>query len=321
MSARAMSEAERQAQRERKRAEAEELVDELVGQEGWQAWLGLRRGVHAYSWTNQVLLILGAARQGFAPCLVKPASRWRQEGYHPAKGTRALYVWAPHSRLRPNGTWSCCGDTLTARQRACPQCARQQTYFRLRPVFDTSQVVSYETGQAPSTRPPAGEAISGDQLGWMLEPLARHAVTAGWVKSVGLTAASTHGEGGSFDRRSRHLTVCATDPDGQAIAANARLRVLLHELAHAQGISSHDPEQELSYPEAEICVECVSYLVAATAGLDTAGEAIPYLAGWGGEQARQTVRRLGALIDATAKTLEAPLLALLDQHPETAPAR
>ncbi|MCP9491199.1 MAG: hypothetical protein MSC31_15180 [Solirubrobacteraceae bacterium MAG38_C4-C5] len=315
------SEAERQAQRERKRAEAEELLDELMSQEGWQAWLRLRRGVHDYSWTNQVLLIMGAFRQGFAPSLVKPASRWRQDGYHPAKGTRALYVWAPHSRLRRDATWACCRDTLTARQRTCPKCARQQTYFRLRPVFDTSQVASFDTGQAPPTAPPQGEPIGGDQLGWMLEPLAQHAVTAGWAASVSLTDASTGGEGGWFDHRSRHLAVCATDPDGQPIAPNARLRVLLHELAHAQGIGSHDDHHGLSYAEAEVCVECVSYLVAASAGLDTAGEAIPYLAGWGGDQARQTVRRMAALIDATAKTLEEPLLALADQRPQAAPAR
>ena len=314
MSRTALSEAERRARREHKRAEAEERLDELVGQEAWARWLRLRRGVHDFSWTNQVLVVLGAAAQGFAPRLVKAASRWRGDGYHPARGTRALYVWAPHSRLRRDATWACCGDTLTARQRTCPHCARQQTYFRLRPVFDASQVRSFETGQEPQLEPPPSEPTTGDQLGWLLGPLAQHAIAAGWVNSVCLTAASTRGEGGSFDQRTRRLTVCATDPHGRAIAANARLRVLVHELAHAHGLSSHNDEHQLSYAEAEVCVECVSYVVAATAGLDTAGEAIPYLAGWGGEQARQTVRRLAALIDATAKALEEPLLALLAEQ-------
>jgi hypothetical protein len=56
----------------------------------------------------------------------------------------------------------------------------------------------------------------------------------------------------------------------------------------------------------------VSYVVASTAGLDTASESIPYMAGWGGEDTRTKVRALAELIDRTAKQLEAPILDVLE---------
>jgi hypothetical protein len=61
----------------------------------------------------------------------------------------------------------------------------------------------------------------------------------------------------------------------------------------------------LSYSEAEVAVECVSYIVASAAGLDTTSEAIPYMAGWGGIEARGKVRHLAGVIDQAAKELEA----------------
>jgi antirestriction protein ArdC len=94
-------------------------------------------------------------------------------------------------------------------------------------------------------------------------------------------------------------------------SGNAMLRVLIHELAHASGVSSKNDALDLTYAEAEVAVECVSYIVAATAGLDTSSEAVPYMAGWAGEEAKVKVRALAALIDATAKELEQPILALL----------
>jgi hypothetical protein len=119
--------------------------------------------------------------------------------------------------------------------------------------------------------------------------------------------------GGWWDPRAATVTVVGRG------SPNAQLRVLIHELAHATGISSNNPDLELTYADAEVAVECVSYMVASTAGLDTSSESIPYMAGWGAERARTKVRTLAALIDGTAKHLEAPVRALLaagdDQQP------
>ncbi|MGH2715347.1 MAG: hypothetical protein ACRDM7_15940 [Thermoleophilaceae bacterium] len=339
-----MTDEERAEYRERKRQDAEQALDRLLTQEGWSTWLRLRRSLHEYSWTNQVLIAQQAYEQATAaaagmwardgwqggapdtpcaetPTLVKAAGRWKRDGYHPAKGTRGLYVWAFHSRRRKDGVFACCGILHRPDQRNCTDCGRPDHYFKLAPVFDASQVRSFETGEPPAVELPPREPITGDDLGWMLEPLAEWALE-GPVATIDLQATSEHGERGSWNPQTRHLRVCLHIAPGSTAAAsdNARLRVLLHELAHAHGVSSRNDRLDLSYGEAEVAVECVSYMVAATAGLDTSGEAIPYMAGWGGEDARAKVRALAALIDQTAKTIEQPIVQLLAERNELVPA-
>lgn len=293
------SEEERAAYREAKREAAEQALDRLLSEEGWQAWFRLRRNVHSYSWTNQVLIAQQAFERGIEPGIVKAASRWKQDGYHPAKGSKSMFVWVFCSRRRNDGSWTCCKTRRTDSQ--CPECGRTDHYFKFGPVFDSSDVRSFETGEAPTLDTPHGEPITGNDPGAHLVPvLAAWAVQSGLVASVDLDATSEHGEGGSWNTRTRELRVCKTDSE------NHRLRVLIHELAHAKGITSKD--LNLTYDECEVAVECVSYMVASLAGLDTSSEAIPYMAGWGGEQAREKVRALAQLIDATAKDLEAVIL-------------
>lgn len=314
-----LSDAERDALREEKRATAEAAIDRLLCEDGWATWLRLRRSLHTYSWTNQVLIAQGAWSQSImaaeghpaapaTPCaerpsLVKAAWRWKLDGYHPAKGTRALYVWVYKGRRRKDGGWTCCGEPR-GKLRQCPVCGKADHFFQLGPVFDASQVVSFDTGERPETPNLEGEPITGsDPGGALLAPLAEWAIAEGIVATVDLDAESEHGEGGSWNTRTRHLRVCSGEP-------NRQLRTLVHELAHALGITSKDAP-ELTYADAEVAVECVSFIVAGVAGLDTSGEAVPYMAGWGGEDARAKVRALASLIDATAKRLEAPVVALL----------
>lgn len=341
-----LTDEQRAVQREQRREEAEKRLDSLLNEEGWAAWLRLRRNVHSFSWANQILILQQAteqaaaaesglwARDGWAngapdtPCgavprLVKAAWRWKRDGHHPAKGTRALYVWVFKSRRRKDGSWRCCGQTLRD-ERRCPTagCAKADHYFQLGPVFDASQVVSFESGEPPVLDVPRGEPLVGDSPGAeLLAPLAEAALAADWCAEVRFDVEPERGEGGWFRPRDRVVAVClARDADGGLVpqAGNAQLRTLIHELAHAKGIvrpqATADGEAKrprLSYADEEVAVECVSYIVAATAGLDTSGEAIPYMASWGGEGARAKVRELASLIDRTAKEIEEPLLQLL----------
>ncbi|MDX6727795.1 MAG: hypothetical protein QOK49_2600 [Baekduia sp.] len=321
-----LSDEDRAAYREAKRQDAEQRLDALLSQEGWASWLRLRRTLHSYSWTNQVLIATQAleqhamAEQGHpdapatpcspTPTLVKSPTRWKRDGYHPAKGSRGLYVWTYMDRVRKKtGTWSCCGRQLV-KNKVCETCGKSSHYFVLKPVFDASQVRSFETGQTPDLELPQGEPITGDEPGTtVLGPLAAWAVeNIDGLADVQLDAAphaSMPDAGGWWDPRAATVTVVGRG------SLNAQLRTLIHELAHASGISSNNPDVQLSYADAEVAVECVSYMVASTAGLDTSGESIPYMAGWGGEDARAKIRALAELIDRTAKQLEAPVLALL----------
>lgn len=309
-----MSEEERAAYREERRREAEARMDAILSEEGFAAWLRLRRNVRSYSWANQILIAIQAYERGIVPSIVKPAPVWKRDGFHPAKGSKALHVWAFCGRRRKDGSWTCCGQRLE-QPRECPQCGKPDHYFKLGPVFDASDVRSFETGEAPSMPDLSGEPITGDSLEWLIAPLVAHAERTGWIGHADLQAESAHGELGSWNYRTRELRVCATDSE----SGNARLRVLIHELAHALGISSK-VDDSLTYADAEVAVECVSYIVAGAVGLDTSGEAIPYMVGWGGENARSKMRDLASRIDAAAKTIEDAILPLLEQVPEAVAA-
>jgi hypothetical protein len=329
---RVLSDEERAAYRDAKRQDAERRLDALLSQEGWATWLRLRRSLHRYSWTNQVLIATQAwaqhamAQDGHpdapdppcspTPTLVKAAWKWKRDGYHPAKGTRGLYVWTFMDRVRTSGTWSCCGHQLK-RGKGCPSCGKSSHYFALKPVFDASQVRSFDTGQPPHIELPQGQPITGDEPATTLLPaLAAWAVdNIDGLAAVQLDAPaheSMPDAGGWWDPRSATVTVVGRG------SRNAQLRVLIHELAHAAGITSSNPDLDLTYADAEVAVECVSYMVASTAGLDTSGEAIPYIAGWGGDDARAKVRALAELIDRAAKQLEAPILTVLQPRPQQA---
>jgi hypothetical protein len=316
-----LTDEERAERRELKRKEAEERLDMLLSEQGWATWLRLRRNLHEFSWTNQVLMAMQAWQRGMHPTIVKAAGRWKRDGYHPAKGSKALFIWVFKSRRRKDGTWRCCGQTYGPKQRSC-QCGKSDHYFQLGPVFDAGDVRSFETGDPPVIELPTAQPVDGDEPGsLLLSPVAEWAVDTGLAASVTLTERSEHGEGGSWNLATRHLRVCLWRGE-ELVPDNRRLRTLIHELAHAKGITSKQasdgkptrPEAKLTYADCEVAVECVSYIVASAVGLDTASEAIPYMAGWGGEDARDKVRQLAELIDRTAKELEEPILALLAER-------
>lgn len=306
-----MSEEERAAYREEKRHEAEQRMDALMTEEGFSAWLQLRRNCRSYSWANQVLIAIQAHERGIIPTILKPAPVWKKDGYHPAAGSRAFYIWTFCGRRRKDGTWFCCESKLGEKIHTCPACGKQDHYFKLGPIFDASDVRSFETGEPPRMPDLSGEPITGDTLEWLIAPLVAHAEREGWIGYATLDGSSDHGELGSWNYRTRELRVCVTDDQGERTSGNARLRVLIHELAHALGITSKT-DDELTYADAEVAVECVSYIVSSTVGLDTAGESIPYMVGWGGDGSREKMRALASRIDAAAKLIEDAVLPLLE---------
>ncbi len=98
---------------------------------------------------------------------------------------------------------------------------------------------------------------------------------------------------------------------GSRLVANARVRVLVHELAHALGIGY----EEFGRERAEVLVDCATYCVLQTAGLDTSGESIPYVASWGEEGALEAVQAFAERIDEVARRIED---ALADEPPTPA---
>ena len=83
-------------------------------------------------------------------------------------------------------------------------------------------------------------------------------------------------------------------------SANAQVRVLVHELAHAHGVSYKDYGRE----DAEVIVETAAVIVCGALGLDTSGESIPYIAGWGEANDLDAIRKHAETVDEIAGKLE-----------------
>ena len=75
---------------------------------------------------------------------------------------------------------------------------------------------------------------------------------------------------------------------------------MIHELAHALGLGYGQYGRE----KAEVLVDCVTYVVCSSAGLDVGGESIPYIAGWGEDGALDAIREYAQTIDDIARRIE-----------------
>jgi hypothetical protein len=53
-----------------------------------------------------------------------------------------------------------------------------------------------------------------------------------------------------------------------------------------------------------VLVDCVTYVVCSSVGLDVGGESIPYVAGWGEDGALDAIRDYAETIDAIARQIE-----------------
>ncbi|MBA2261876.1 MAG: hypothetical protein H0W03_04295, partial [Solirubrobacterales bacterium] len=206
-------------------------------------------------------------------------------GYCVRRGERALRILAPVP-LRKRAD----GEEPAPRGKSDDQ-ERGRVAFRAAAVFDRSQV-----DPLPDVDPtPVGapcEPLSGDSHAHLLEPL-----RAFCVDELGYTVvlrALQGPVGGWCDREARELVVDARGP------ANAQLRVLVHETAHALGVNY----QTHGRAHAEVIVDCTTYIVCASVGLDVGGESIPYVAGWGEDDQVGAVTEFAGVIDELARRLE-----------------
>lgn len=89
--------------------------------------------------------------------------------------------------------------------------------------------------------------------------------------------------------------------------ANAQLRTLIHEIAHALGIDY------VRYARAQAEVMVDTLLAASAVGLAVDGETIPNVSGWGEHGALEAVTEFAETIDRVARRIEEVLLAAPEQ--------
>jgi hypothetical protein len=162
--------------------------------------------------------------------------------------------------------------------------------FRAVPVFDVSQTDPLP-GKEPVPLDSPAEPIRGDSHANLLPSLSALAADLAYTVS---TRALDGSADGWCDARQHEIVVNARLP------ANARVRVLVHEIAHALGIGY----KQYGRSRAEVIVDTVTFIVCGSIGLDTSGSSVPYIAGWGEDGALDAIRSYAQTIDEVARRIE-----------------
>lgn len=279
-----LSEAERDQRREADRERLEEAARALLSSEGWQRWVRVRatNGLSRYSLNNQILIALQRPDASY----VAGFRAFLDLGRCVRRGERAIRILAPVVRRRD--------EESPAEHDTTAESDRAVVGFRGVPVFDVSQT-DLLPDRDPEPLTPPSQPIAGSSHAHIRDPL------ASFAKELGYTVDYRPLEGGAdgwCDSKQQRIVV------NEALAPNAQVRVLVHEIAHALGVDYKTYGRE----RAEVIVDCVTYIVCGSLGLDVGGESIPYVAGWGEAGALDAVREFASLIDDLARRIESPLL-------------
>jgi hypothetical protein len=288
---RRLSDAEREQRREAHRRQLTEAVEALLSSEGWRRWVRARgrNGLARYSLNNQLMIALRCPQATY----VCGFRAWIELGYCVRKGERAIRILAPM-------TVRLAADDPAARNVAGDGEDDERVFFRAVPVFDCSQVDPLPDRESSPIEAPR-EPITGDSHRRLLGPLRALAGELGYRVDE---REDTGAADGWCDHDDKLIVVAGH------LAGNAKVRVLVHELAHALGIGYAD----YGRARAEVLVDTVTYIVCAGAGLDVSGESVPYVAGWGQEDAGAAVTRFAGVVDEVARRIEAAIDAETDQR-------
>jgi antirestriction protein ArdC len=284
---------ERAERRAQERQLVESAVRSLLTSEGWQQWVRVRTLFRSYSPSNTWLIALQAPHA----TRVAGFRAWLKLNRCVRNGERGIRIWAPMQVKARDGDGNVVKEDDTGHE-------LKRVRFRLTAVFDVSQ-----TEPLPNTEPvplsPPSEPVTGDTHAALLPRLIAFA--------EGLEVPVAYEQlpeslGGYFHTVEKRIALA------EGRAANATVRVLVHELSHML-VDRLDTE---SYPYAheEVIVETATYLVCSAAGLDVSGSSIPYVASWGESGALVAVQQNAEAIDAIARQLEAVVDSPTTAQPE-----
>ena len=275
---RAPTDAERAARRQADRDRLDQAARALLTSEGWQRWIKVRatNGLSRYSLRNQWLIAVECHARGISPTYVAGFRAFLALNRCVRKGEKAIKILAPVAVKQRNDDREETGE--------------KRIFFRTVPVFDVSQ-----TDRLPGTEPvpltPPAQPIEGDSHNDLIAPLQQLGRELGY--RVEIRDLPDHGPGGWCDHKQKQIVI-GTAP------ANGQIRTLVHELAHALGVGYEQYGRE----QAEVLVDCVTYIVCSSVGLDVGGESIPYIAGWGEDGALDAIREYAQTIDTIARRIE-----------------
>lgn len=270
------SEAERAERHRQDRERLQQAAEQLLSSEGWKRWVKARasNGLAKYSLTNQLLVALQSDGRA---TFVAGFKQWLALGYCVKRGSRSLRIIAPMPvKMRDRDSGEQTDDTLVL--------------FKSVPVFFQEQVEPLPSGEPTPLEAPR-EPLTGDSHAHLLPRLVEFCKQLGYSVSFEQIDGAA---GGWCDRRAMRIVVDA------GVAANAQLRTLVHETAHALGVDY----QEYSREQAEVLADTICFVACSSVGLAVDGESVAYVAGWGEDGALDAVTQFAATIDALARRIE-----------------
>jgi hypothetical protein len=273
-----LTDEERDARRKADRDRIEQAARALLTTDGWQRWIKVRasNGLSRYSVSNQMLIAIDCWSRGITPTYVAGFRAFLDLNRCVRKGEKAIRILAP--------------VTVKDRDEHGENTGEKKVFFRTVPVFDVSMTDPLP-GKQPIPLTPPAEPITGDSHHHLIARLIAHAAQLGYT--VEIRELPEHGPGGWCDAKRREIVV-ANGP------SNQQVRTLTHELAHAHGLGYEHYGRE----QAEVLVDCVTYCVLGSVGLDVGGESVPYVAGWGEDGALDAIREYAQTIDTIARRIE-----------------
>jgi hypothetical protein len=280
MGYRKLTEAERAERRQADRDRLEQAARALLSSDGWQRWVRVRstNGLSRYSFHNQLLIAMQRPDASY----VAGFRAFLGLNRCVRKGERAIRILAPMSvRAQENGTEGREGGEDGEQPR--------RTVFHAVAVFDVSQTEGLPGTEPVSLESPS-QPIQGDTHAHLLTPLDQLAGELGY--SVARRPLDGPADGWC-DNQKREIVV------NDELPANAQVRVLVHEIAHALGVGYTDYGRR----RAEVLVDTVTFIVCGAVGLDTSGSSVPYVAGWGESGELDAIRGYAETIDKIARRI------------------
>lgn len=230
---RRLSDTERAERRARDRERLQQAAQELLTSDGWQRWVRARALFHSYSLRNCLLLAAQCHERGIDAKQVAGFRTWLKLGRCVRRGEKGLVVLAPMPLKSRDGH-----DDRD-------ESDETRIVFRSAFVFADSQ-----TDPLPGVEPAPLEApcepLTGDSHRHLIERLQ---TLAGDIDFTVTFEPVSGGAGGWCDPRRQRIVVNA------ALPANAQVRVLVHELAHALGVGY----EQYGRARAEVIVDCVIF--------------------------------------------------------------
>lgn len=296
-------------------AQLVEGVSRLAGREGWRAWLEFAARLPQYSVSNQLLL----AAQAPSASLVMSAAQWRQIGRYPARGSSALRIWAPRSKILKDQPTVEPRDASDVEQRPEPRAADareadSRARFLLVPVFDVSQTDGEPLPQQPTpVAPPPGQAPDG-----MWDALTAYASAAGYSVAFGETGPAD----GLTNFATHRITIAERGSE------LSRTLTLAHEIGHMALHSEPETRQQGRghRGRAEVEAESLAYLVAADYDLAEAFDwHFDYLSHWSAaltgstadaDSTRDAIRQTAGRVLSAARPVLTHLRERSVGHPE-----